>query len=321
MSAPPNRRRPTPFPAPTVASALALEGFTRRDALRAFGVGLAVVPLTQLFAGCDSSDPAAPTDAATSGDAATRPDAATTPDASGVTDGGPVTGWATGGTAAMLARDSYPNPFAGSSGSSCSVTCAATIGPCHTASPERADVSDAWDGLPVRLALRVVDATCAPISNAIVEIWHTNPIGVYSGRIAPICNTEEEDRAAQYFRGYLRTDTDGRVDFDTCFPGWYRGRAIHIHFRIMTGDYDGSDSAAAEVVSQLFFSDELVSQIFTSEPNYRDLGQPDTSNATDSVLGGADPTPYVCDVARMSDGAMQASKTIVVRGTSCRIAT
>lgn len=66
--------------------------------------------------------------------------------------------------------------------------------------------------------------------------------------------------------------------------------------------------------SQLFFPEALTSAIFADEPLYEDYGEPDTSLSTDNIVGGEDDkTPYVVDVARMSDGAMRASKTLVVR--------
>lgn len=282
--------------------------FTRRALLRFAGASALALPFTPLL-GCD-------------GGGAEHPDGGTS-GTDGASDDSSTWMWATGGTAAMVDSASYPNPFAGSSPTTCEVTCGATIGPCHTTSPERADVSDGWDGLPVRLALRVLDETCTPVEDAIVEIWHTNYRGIYSGEISTMCNTDAADRAAGYFRGYLRTDADGRVDFDTVFPGWYSGRAVHIHFRVMMGTYDGSDSATASVVSQLFFSDALVDEIFTAQPLYEAFGTPDTLLGTDNVVGGeADPSPYVCDVARASDGAMLASKTIILRtsSASCTIA-
>jgi len=293
----------------------------RRALLRAVGVGLGVAPLARLLAACDDSG-----GARVAADTSTATDTTTTAtDAAAGTDAGAdaggdttvATAWATGGTAAMTAKASYPDPFAAGGGSSCELMCQATIGPCHTTSPERQDVSDGWDGMPVRLALELVDEGCNPIEDAIVEIWHTNHQGVYSGRINAMCNATEAERAAQFFRGYQRTDANGRVDFDTCFPGWYRGRAVHIHFRVQTGTYDASDSAAAVVVSQLFFTDELVSEIFDGEPLYEDFGQPDTWLTNDNIIGGTNvKTPYVCDVQRTSDGAMLASKRLVVRAST-----
>lgn len=289
------------------------ETLSRREALRALGWTVASVPLVSTLAcgGSGGSDD----------DAGFGTDSGSGSDASSNTDASTPTSWATGGTASIVDADAYPDPFVAGS-SACALTCQATIGPCHTTSPERADVSDGWDGLPVRLALKVVDESCTPIENAIVEIWHTNYRGIYSGRISTMCNSDEEDRAAAYFRGYVRTDAEGRVDFDTVFPGWYSGRCVHIHFRIQMGSYDGADSASSTLVSQLFFPDELVRSIFAGEPLYDGYGTPDTFLGDDNVVGGEeDPSPYVCDVARMSDGVMLASKTIVILSSSGSLCT
>ena len=298
----------------------------RRGLLQALGIGIGLVPVVKLLAACedgagvsgagdvtDANDATAADSTAADSTAADSTAADSTAADSTAADSTAATAWATGGTAAMIAAASYPDPFT-AGGTSCELQCQSTIGPCHTGSTERQDVSDGWDGLPVRLALRVVDAECQPIEGAIVEIWHTNIAGIYSGNINAMCNDTAEQRAATFFRGWQRSDADGRVDFDTCFPGWYSGRAIHIHFRVQTGDYAAADGAAAVVISQLFFPEALTSAIFADEPLYEDYGEPDTSLSSDNIVGGEDDkTPYVVDVARMSDGAMLASKTLVVR--------
>lgn len=224
----------------------------------------------------------------------------------------------------MVDKASYPDPFP-TAAVACALTCEATIGPCHTTSPERSDVSDGWDGCPVRMAFRVVDEDCNPVENAIVEIWHTNYKGIYSGQIASICNTAQEDKAAGYFRGYQRTDSNGRCDFDSVFPGWYSGRAVHVHLRVMKGDYNASDNASgAWEITQLFWSDAFVKEFFATQPLYKDFGQPNTLLTNDNVVGNAsDITPYVFEVSRLSDGAMLATKTLVLRksqsASSCDI--
>jgi len=38
----------------------------------------------------------------------------------------------------------------------------------------------------------------------------------------------QADSSKHYFRGVQTTDDVGRLDFDTCFPGCYMGRCIHI---------------------------------------------------------------------------------------------
>ncbi|WP_395642720.1 hypothetical protein [Rudaea sp.] len=221
--------------------------------------------------------------------------------------------WASGGTAKIGGAKRFPDPF-GAFDHACTLTCAATIGPCHALSPERLDVSDGWNGLPLRLALRLVDVDCRPVPDAIVEIWHTNYTGGYSGRIAPMCNNKRADLDQRFFRGYQRSNAQGRVDFDTCYPGWYRGRAVHIHLRVMTGEYQGDDGAPSSVTTQLLFADAMNRDVFTSHPLYRPYGEPDTMLDQDGVIGAeTDKSPYLFDTRRMDDGVLFASKTLVLR--------
>lgn len=225
----------------------------------------------------------------------------------------PADEWATGGTASMTAQDCYPDPFAGGV-ASCALLCQTTAGPCTADTLERQDVSEGLLGLPVRLALKFVTADdCEPVQGAFVEIWHTQRSGVYSGETPSGAFCYGDDPSAEqflYFRGSQTTDAEGRVDFDTCYPGWYGGRAIHIHFRVVL---DGEDY----LISQLFFDDTLNEEICTGHPEYADRGLPDTTNETDNIIGGEkDKSPYILDVARMPDGAMLASKVVTIRAST-----
>lgn len=221
--------------------------------------------------------------------------------------------WASGGTASMTAKDCYPDPFAAGV-TACALLCETTEGPCTADTLERQDVSEGLGGLPVRLALKIVTAdTCEPVADAFVEIWHTQRTGVYSGQTPSgmMCYGDDPDAVNYlYFRGSQTTDAQGRVDFDTCYPGWYSGRTVHIHFRVIVGGTE-------HLTSQLFFDDALSQEIFASHPEYAEFGQPDTTNATDNIIGGeSDQTPYVLDTARMADGAMLASKVIAIRSST-----
>ena len=224
----------------------------------------------------------------------------------------PASEWAAGGTASMTAQDCYPDPFA-KGVPSCMLLCQTTAGPCTADAPERQDVSEGLAGLPVRLALQIVTAEdCEPVEGAFVEIWHTQRTGVYSGMTPSLefCSGGDADAVNHlYFRGSQHTDAQGRVDFDTCYPGWYPGRAIHIHFRVVIDD-------AQYLVSQLFFDDGLNEEILSNHPDYG-FGPPDTTNETDGIFGDVDDkAPYLLDVARMPDGAMLASKVIAIRSST-----
>lgn len=221
-------------------------------------------------------------------------------------DTGPVA-WATGGTASM--SGDYADPFEAETGATCDLMCEMTLGPCYAETPERKDVSEGITGLPTRLALRLLDTRCQPVAGALVEIWHTAPNGLYSGEeAAAMCTTgDAEAVASHWFRGGQVSDAAGRVDFDTCFPGWYTSRTIHIHLRVVVGGEE-------YLVSQLYFEQALIDEIFTVHPEYSGYGLPAVDNSEDGLLSSADPAPYTVATSKLPDGALMAFKTIVIRG-------
>ena len=217
-------------------------------------------------------------------------------------------GWLTGGTASMCGG--YPDPFTRGLGNACELTCSMILGPCYDTTFDRQDISEGANGLPVRLSFLVVDESCTPVPGATVDVWHTSADGFYSGKTAaPSCTLgDPEALAGQWFRGFQTTNGDGRVDFDTCFPGWYGGRTIHIHVQVRVGDTE-------YVTTQLFFEDALSDEIIGGEPIYSDRGPRDTTNGTDFSFPEDDPEPYVFETERMEDGAMLAWKALVIRSS------
>jgi protocatechuate 3,4-dioxygenase beta subunit len=222
----------------------------------------------------------------------------------------PGSEWAVGGTKAMTDKATYPDPFTGAL-TSCLLVSTTTEGPCNTATDlDREDISEGWTGLPVRLALKVVDSSCNPLAGAVVKIWHTNILGSYSGQTPSnsFCLKQQSYATMDFMRGVRTTSSAGIVYFDTVFPGWYPGRAIHIHFQIKMG-------GTSTRISQLFFPESLNQSIFASHPEYKPYGAPDTSNASDGVFGAvpsAQRDRLTCEFARMTDGAMLASKVVTV---------
>ncbi|QRK06425.1 protocatechuate 3,4-dioxygenase [Archangium violaceum] len=264
---------------------------SRRQALGVIGALGAFGAMVMLSCGEDDS-----------GGGTTTPDSGT-----GVVDPG---FWATGGTAAMTAASTYPDPFAAGLGTTCALLCEATLGPCYAETLERKDISEGHDGLPVRLVFLVVDETCKPIPGASVDIWHAAPEGLYSGEDASTFCTADDPSAtsARWFRGVQTTDANGRVEFDTCFPGWYSSRTIHIHFTVRLNGEE-------YVTSQLVFDDALNDDIIGTQPLYKERGPRDTTNATDNVVSAESAPDYMLQTQRMSDGAMLAWKTLVIRSS------
>ena len=136
-------------------------------------------------------------------------------------------------------------------------------------------------GLPLDLTFhvsRVSNEECAPLSGARVDVWQCDAEGRYSAF---------QDRRAggdlreeKFLRGYQLTDASGMATFTTIYPGWYRGRAVHIHFKIRT---EVSKGSVYEFTSQLYFDDTLSDQVHAEAP-YAAHGARTTRNSNDGIF-------------------------------------
>jgi protocatechuate 3,4-dioxygenase beta subunit len=153
----------------------------------------------------------------------------------------------------------------------CVLTPELTEGPYYIAGEKvRRDIRDGHPGTLLTLRLSVLNAsTCKPIKGAAVDIWHADAAGVYSGFGAGASSRT-------FMRGIQRTDKNGLAIFTTVYPGWYQGRAVHIHVKVHVG---------GNVVhtGQLFFSDAMTEQVYKATP-YAARGNPDVTNANDSIF-------------------------------------
>ena len=164
---------------------------------------------------------------------------------------------------------------AGTGSGGCTLTPEQTEGPYYVPDAMvRRDITDGRPGAPLRLDLTVQRAgACEPIADATVELWHCDAEGTYSG---------VQGDSGTFCRGAQRTNAAGVAVFKTIYPGWYQGRAVHIHVKVHTG---GSEVHTG----QLYFDDAISSRVYASEP-YR--GDPDTTNASDGIYsqGGREST-------------------------------
>lgn len=126
--------------------------------------------------------------------------------------------------------------------------------------------------VPPPLALQFIfsrvtpTGACAVLPGAQVDIWHCDALGLYSDTR----DRSSDTTGQQFLRGYQVTDRSGIVRFDTIYPGWYRGRAVHIHFKVRV---PGENGVTDEFTSQLYFSDELTDRVHTREPYSQKKGQ------------------------------------------------
>ena len=132
------------------------------------------------------------------------------------------------------------------------------------------------EGVPLALVFNVSqidsNSSCNPLAGAVVDIWHCDALGQYSD--------VENNVGRKFLRGYQLTDDNGSAQFQTIYPGWYRGRAVHIHFKIRT---DPDSEMGYEFTSQLYFDDALTDEVYSQEP-YAERGEPDLRNDDDGIF-------------------------------------
>jgi protocatechuate 3,4-dioxygenase beta subunit len=153
----------------------------------------------------------------------------------------------------------------------CVVTPSETAGPFPSITlPVRSDVREDRTGLPLTLAITVVNAgaSCAPVTNASVEIWHCDAAGNYSeyGNLT----------SSTWLRGIQPVDGSGVARFTTIYPGWYAGRATHIHIEVFVNN-------RSVKTSQIAFPEEINSAVYATGV-YAPKGQNPTKNTNDNVF-------------------------------------
>ena len=166
---------------------------------------------------------------------------------------------------------------------SCLLSPELTEGPYYIAKEKvRRDITEHRPGTSLALRLKVVDAaTCRPIKGALVEIWHCDAGGLYSGFVSastggPGGGNGPTDKRT-FLRGGQRSDATGTAIFKTIYPGWYRGRTVHIHVKVHVG-------GNTVHTGQLFFQDTMTDTIYARAP-YSKRGTRETRNADDQIFG------------------------------------
>ena len=202
----------------------------------------------------------------------------------------------------------------------CILTPQMTEGPYYVeGSSIRKDIREDFPGKNLLLKIQVVDGTsCLPVQNALVNIWHCNAVGIYSGfenmnpdgggpgGEQPPANGErrmppprpEGNRPPppmgdnrmppprdgqgmpppnggmgqkptsdkKYLRGVQPTNEEGVAEFQTIYPGWYSGRAVHIHLKVFLNDKEA-------LTSQLFFKEDQNDMILTTVEPYKNAAR------------------------------------------------
>ncbi len=119
-------------------------------------------------------------------------------------------------------------------------------------------------GVPLGVEFRVSQVAasgCTPLAGARVELWQCDALGVYSG--ARDMNGLFDTRNEKFLRGHQITDAAGVARFSSVYPGWYEGRAVHLHFSVRAKNAAGRDVL---FTSQLYFDDTVTAQVLQRAP-------------------------------------------------------
>ena len=169
----------------------------------------------------------------------------------------------------------------GTTNATCAVAATETEGPypdrlgmINNSAFFRRDVTEGRPGLALTLALTVVNTnnSCAPLSNASVEIWQCDASGNYSEYAQP----GYDGTGQTFLRGLQVTDANGQVTFQTIYPGWYMGRATHIHVQVFR-------NGSVVKTTQIAFAESVSAAVYATGV-YAPKGQNPTSNAGDMVF-------------------------------------
>lgn len=208
----------------------------------------------------------------------------------------------------LMACDSAGEEVLNTDTGSCTVTNSETAGPYPTKDPaslQMVDIRSDRTGvdLTVEITIQNKNAACAALQGALVDIWHCDKDGNYS---------EYSSLASVHFlRGRQVTGNNGKVAFTTIFPGWYNGRATHIHVHIY------SATGTSLLVTQIAFPEGTNSAVAlvnaASDKGYTKGMNGYTYNASDNVFSDGVSTELAAITGSVAAG-YALTHTIVVNG-------
>ena len=183
---------------------------------------------------------------------------------------------------APLMISSNKDPWGWEETSNCSVTPSETAGPFPTKNPgslTSTDIRSDRAGVVMAALITVKNksANCAAMAGAMVDIWHCDAGGNYS-EYGGAGMQATDYKGVHFLRGRQTTDANGQVRFTTIFPGWYPGRAVHIHVHI----FDASGKSL--LVTQIAFPAAVCDTVFTTATDIYKKGKADTTNERDNVF-------------------------------------
>jgi protocatechuate 3,4-dioxygenase beta subunit len=195
------------------------------------------------------------------------------------------------------------------SGDDCIVSPRETKGPFATKTPAQliqSSIKGDRKGIAMLMSLTILDKSndCKPFSGAVVDVWHCDKDGNYSEYGNHFM--QQKDFTGEHFlRGRQTADASGQVSFLSIYPGWYHGRAPHIHLEIFNAE------GKSLLATQVAFPENISSEVYKSSM-YADRGRADTSNNSDNIFAGSLHEQMAVVTGNTTDG-FTLTKTIVVK--------
>ena len=154
----------------------------------------------------------------------------------------------------------------------CVLTPELTEGPYYVSGEKlRRDITEGKAGTPLLLNLKVINARH-------VQGRQERDRGdlALRRRAASTPATWPATPGTNFLRGGQKTNANGIAQIKTIYPGFYNGRAVHIHVKV---------HVKGNVVhtGQLFFPAAITQAVYARAPYSSHGATPDTSNAQDSI--------------------------------------
>jgi protocatechuate 3,4-dioxygenase beta subunit len=224
-----------------------------------------------------------------------------------------------GGAAFIVSRHAMPAT------PSCTLVSEQEVGPYYIDDEKlRRNITEGKPGTPLALRVALMDAKrCTPLANAALDIWQCDALGVYSGFTANSPDggpgmrggpggpggmrppgSRQTDKT-RFLRGVQMTDRRGIAEFVTLYPGWYSGRAIHIHVKVhLGGDASGETYAGGHVshTGQLFFSEDVTEQVAKLEPYVKRINVRRTLQSEDGIFNSQRGNASLVNLTRLTNG-------------------
>jgi len=196
-----------------------------------------------------------------------------------------------------------------STDSGCTISPTETKGPFPIKTPSQLvleNIKSDRIGIPLLINLTIENKNnnCSVVEGIIVDIWHCDKDGNYS-EYGGTQMQQIDYTTVHFLRGRQTTNANGLASFISIYPGWYSGRAPHIHIEVL------SSSGSSLLITQVAFPENVSNEVYSSS-NYAAHGQANTSNTSDNVFSDSLSNELATVTGNLIDG-YTLTKTIVVR--------